>query len=66
MNARIMDAVGDALSARGWRVLRVDDVTGAQDVPLSKRVSAAKAAGADGYLPMHYNAVLSGQPGGCP
>lgn len=66
MNARIMDAVGDALSAWGWRALRVDDATGAQDVPLSKHVSTANAAGTDGYLSMHHNAVLSGQPGGCP
>lgn len=64
LNARIMDAVGDALSARGWKVLRVDDATGAQDVPLSKRVSAANAAGADVYLSMHHNAGLSGRPGG--
>lgn len=64
LNARIMDAVGDALAGRGWRVLRVDDTTGAQDVPLSKRVGAANAAGADVYLSMHHNAGLSGRPGG--
>lgn len=64
LNARIMDMVEDGLAAYDCKVLRVDDRTGAQDIPLSARVSAANAAKADIYISMHHNAGLSGRPGG--
>lgn len=64
LNARIMDMVEDGLAAYDCKVLRVDDSTGAQDIPLSARVSAANAAKAAIYISMHHNAGLSGRPGG--
>lgn len=64
LNDRIMDMVEAELRRYHCTVLRVDDTTGAQDVPMSKRVSTANAAGADVYLSMHHNAGLSGRPGG--
>lgn len=64
LNARIMDMVEDGLAAYDCKVIRVDDRTGAQDIPLSARVSAANAAKAAMYISMHHNAGLSGRPGG--
>lgn len=64
LNDRIMDMVEADLQRYHCTVLRVDDTTGAQDVPMSKRVSTANSAGADVYLSMHHNAGLSGRPGG--
>lgn len=64
LNARIMDMVEDGLAAYDCEVLRVDDRTGEQDVPLSKRVNIANAAKAAIYISMHHNAGLSGRPGG--
>ncbi len=64
LNARIMDMVEDGLAAYECKVLRVDDRTGAQDIPLSMRVSVANAAKVAMYISMHHNAGLSGRPGG--
>lgn len=64
LNARIMDMVEGGLAAYDCKVIRVDDRTGAQDVPLSKRVNTANAAKAAMYISMHHNAGLSGRPGG--
>lgn len=64
LNARIMDMVEDSLTAYDCKVLRVDDATGARDVPLSARVSAANAADADVYMAMHHNAGILGRKGG--
>lgn len=63
LNARIMDMVEDGLAAYDCEVLRVDDRTGAQDVPLSTRVNIANAAEADVYAAMHHNAGLLGRKG---
>lgn len=64
LNARIMDIVEGILTAYDCKVLRVDDRTGAWDVPLSARVSAANAADADVYMAMHHNAGILGRKGG--
>lgn len=64
LNDRIMDMVEVELQRYHCTVIRVDDTTGAQDVPMSTRVSTANSAGADVYLSMHHNAGLSGRPGG--
>lgn len=64
LNARIMDMVEEGLKDYDCKVLRVDDRTGARDVPLSARVSAANAADADVYMAMHHNAGLLGRKGG--
>ena len=64
LNSRIMDKLQDALQGYACEVLRVDDITGAQDVALSDRVAAANAWGADIYMSMHHNGGIGGGAGG--
>jgi N-acetylmuramoyl-L-alanine amidase len=64
LNDRIMDRLQDALQGYACEVLRVDDITGAQDVALSARVAAANAWGADIYMSMHHNGGIGGGAGG--
>lgn len=64
LNDRIMDKLEGELQGYNCEVLRVDDTTGAQDVGLSTRVTAANHFGADLYLSMHHNAGIGGGAGG--
>lgn len=64
LNSRIADMVCKTLEAYDVKVIRVDDVTGAVDVPLATRVSTANNANADVYVSIHHNAGLNGKPGG--
>lgn len=48
----------------GLEILRVDDITGAEDVGMSVRCQRANAAGADLYYSAHHNAGINGGRGG--
>ena len=64
LNNRIAGKVETRLAAYDCRVMRVDDVTGLQDVYLSQRVEMANEAGADVYISIHHNAGIKGRSGG--
>ena len=65
LNDRICDKVESMLKAyEGYELLRVDDTTGATDVPLVTRTSKANSWGADFYLSVHHNAGINGGSGG--
>lgn len=65
LNSRIAEKVEDLLLGyTGWELLRLDDRTGAQDVPLKTRSKAANNWGADFYLAIHHNAGVNGGKGG--
>ena len=58
LNDRICDKVESMLKAYdGYALLRVDDTTGKNDVPLVTRTTNANKWGADFYLSVHHNAV---------
>lgn len=48
----------------GFKVLRVDDVTGEQDVKLAERCLRANEAKADFFLSLHHNGGIAGGSGG--
>jgi N-acetylmuramoyl-L-alanine amidase len=64
LNDRIADLVETALKNYDCKVLRLDDTTGAKDISLSARVSAANKAKADIYVSIHHNAGINGGSGG--
>lgn len=64
LNDRIMDKVEALLAEYECQTLRVDDTTGAKDIPLATRVKMANNAKADMYVSMHHNAGLNGRKGG--
>lgn len=64
LNSRIAEKVQARLSGYVCDYFRVDDPTGAEDVPLSRRVLTANSAGADVYLSIHHNAGVNGGSGG--
>lgn len=65
LNDRIADKVEKLLkNYTGYELLRLDDTTGAKDVSLSKRSTAANNFGADFYLAIHHNAGVNGGKGG--
>jgi len=65
LNDRICDLIEKKMASYGgYEILRVDDTTGAVDVSLSKRVTAANTWGADFYLSVHHNAGINGGSGG--
>lgn len=65
LNQRVANYVQDASKQyEGFRILRTDDVTGAEDVTLSARCAAANDYGADLYLSLHHNAGINGGRGG--
>ena len=66
LNSRVASYVCDFLAAQGVNTLRVDDITGATDVPLASRTSAANSAKADYYVSIHHNAGINGGSGGGP
>lgn len=64
LNARAADKVQQLLEAYDCKTMRVDDVTGQEEVILYERVRAANRAGADLYLSIHHNAGINGGSGG--
>ena len=65
LNARICDKIQERLKAyKGVEVLRVDDISGKKDIPLSNRVAKANEFNADIYLSVHHNAGIKGGSGG--
>ena len=67
LNNRICDLVEEKLTSySGYELVRVDDTTGASDVPLADRTIRANRWGADFYLSVHHNAGLTNGKGGGP
>lgn len=65
LNDRICDKVQKKLKKyNDCSVLRVDDTTGKEDIPLTDRVNSANAFGADLYLSVHHDAGIKGGVGG--
>lgn len=64
LNGRVADKVQSRLSAYDCKTMRVDDVTGKEEVTLYERVTAANRAKADVYLSIHHNAGIKGGSGG--
>lgn len=64
LNDRIADRVQELLTVYDCTVIRVDDTTGAKDIPLTSRVKTANAAKANMYISIHHNASINGGNGG--
>jgi len=65
LNSRIVTKIIDLLkSYNGIEILRIDDPTGKEDIPLSTRTSKANKWKADFYLAVHHNAGVNGGTGG--
>ncbi len=65
LNDRICKKIQHNLTAyEGYELLRVDDATGKNDVPLITRTNNANKWGADFYLSVHHNAGINGGVGG--
>ena len=65
LNDRICDKIEQKLKDYdGYKLLRVDDPTGATDVSLTNRCKKANAFNADFYLSIHHNAGVNGGNGG--
>ena len=65
LNNRICDKIESKLKEyTGYSLLRLDDTTGAVDVPLKTRTNKANAFKADFYLSVHHNAGIKGGNGG--
>ena len=65
LNDRICDKIETMLKEYdGYKLLRVDDTTGATDVSLSNRCKKANSFGANFYLSIHHNAGVNGGKGG--
>lgn len=65
LNDRVARYVAErAAEYDGFRVLRVDDVTGHDDVLLATRCRRANEAGADFFLSIHHNGGINGGSGG--
>lgn len=65
LNDRICDKIESKLKAyEGYKLLRVDDTTGKNDVPLKTRSDSANKWGGNLYLAIHHNAGINGGNGG--
>ena len=64
LNGRVADKVQARLASYDCQIMRVDDVTGQEEVTLYQRVKKANAAKADLYLSIHHNAGINGGSGG--
>ena len=65
LNSRICNKIEELLkSYEGYDLLRVDDVTGKNDIDLTVRTNNANKFNADFYLSMHHNAGVNGGSGG--
>lgn len=65
LNSRICNKIEELLKAyEGYDLLRVDDVTGKNDIPLETRTANANKFNADFYLSIHHNAGVNRGSGG--
>ena len=64
LNGRVADKVQKELERYDCKTMRVDDVTGENEVTLYERVAKANRAKADFYLSIHHNAGINGGSGG--
>lgn len=65
LNDRIADYIAEAAKKYpGLSILRVDDITGKEDLGLGKRCDKANDWDADLYLSIHHNAGINGGRGG--
>lgn len=64
LNNRIANHLQNALKSYDCQTMRVDDVTGKNDVSLQNRVDNANAANANVYISIHHNAGINGGSGG--
>ena len=65
LNSRICRRIEEKLKVYSEiEVLRLDDVTGKEDIALKKRTEKANTIGADFYLSIHHNAGVNGGTGG--
>lgn len=65
LNDRVCRYIAQAAEEyEGFETLRVDDVTGEEDVTMSERCRRANAWGADLYYSAHHNAGVGGGTGG--
>lgn len=64
LNSRIATLLCAMLTASGIRVYRADDISGATDIKLDKRVKLANDNNVDMYLSIHHNAGIKGGKGG--
>lgn len=65
LNNKICDRIEELLKGyTGYSLLRVDDTTGKNDVPLTTRTDRANRWDGDFYLSVHHNAGLNGKNGG--
>lgn len=66
LNSRVASQAAAHLERCGAEVLRLDDPTGATDVPLKTRSGRANSWGADWCVSIHHNAGIGGGSGGGP
>lgn len=66
LNSRVASQAAAHLERCGAEVLRLDDPTGAADIPLKTRTGKANAWGADYCVSIHHNAGIGGGSGGGP
>ena len=65
LNSRICNKIAELLKAyEGYELLRVDDTTGKNDIPLETRTANANKFNADFYLSIHHNAGINRGSGG--
>lgn len=64
INDRVASALSNFLKSAGHGVRRMDDTTGAVDVPLLTRTERANKWGADFYISVHHNSGVNGSTGG--
>lgn len=65
LNDRVCRYIAQAAAEyEGFEILRVDDVTGEEDVTMPERCRRANAWGADLYYSAHHNAGINGGKGG--
>ena len=65
LNSRICKRIEEKLKMySGIEIIRLDDISGAIDVPLRERTDEANRWGADFYLSIHHNAGVNGGSGG--
>ena len=65
LNDRVCRYIAEAAKQyQDFETLRVDDITGADDVGMSVRCQRANATGADLYYSAHHNAGINGGRGG--
>ena len=66
LNSRVATQTAAHLARCGAEILRLDDPSGAADLPLKTRTGKANAWGADYCVSIHHNAGIGGGSGGGP